>query len=58
MNLVTNYMNRFVQEEDGVTIVEMVIIVAVVLILVIPALADLGTAEDEKIKELTNKIGK
>jgi pilus assembly protein Flp/PilA len=58
MELVKNYMTRFYREEDGVTIVEMVIIVAVILILIIPALADLGTAEDEKLQELTEKISK
>lgn len=58
METVKHYVKRFYQEEDGVTIVEMVIIVAVILILIIPALAELGTAEDEKLKELTEKINK
>ncbi len=58
MDMVRNYAKRFLEEEDGVTIVEMVIIVAVILILIIPALAELGTAEDEKLKELTEKINK
>jgi pilus assembly protein Flp/PilA len=58
MGAVTNYLKRFVREEDGVTIVEMVIIVAVILILIIPALADLGTAEDEKLKDLRQKLDK
>ncbi|HZG16177.1 MAG TPA: pilus assembly protein [Candidatus Bathyarchaeia archaeon] len=58
MELIKHYASRFYREEDGVTIVEMVIIVAVILILIIPALAELGTAEDEKLKELTEKINK
>jgi pilus assembly protein Flp/PilA len=58
MSAVMNYLERFYREEDGVTIVEMVIIVAVILILIIPALAELGTAEDEKLKELKEKISK
>ena len=58
MELIKQYASRFYREEDGVTIVEMVIIVAVILILIIPALAELGTAEDEKLKELTEKINK
>ncbi|NGQ96438.1 pilus assembly protein [Brevibacillus sp. SYP-B805] len=58
MGAVANYLKRFVREEDGVTIVEMVIIVAVILILIIPALADLGTAEDEKLKDLRQKLDK
>ncbi|GAA4721534.1 pilus assembly protein [Brevibacillus fulvus] len=56
MQAIQNYAKRFVKEQDGVTIVEMVIIVAVILILIIPALVDLGETEDKKIKELTKKI--
>jgi pilus assembly protein Flp/PilA len=58
MKMVREYVRRFLREEDGVTIVEMVIIVAVILILIIPTLAELGTAEDEKLKELKEKISK
>lgn len=58
MEKVRKYLHRFYHEEDGVTIVEMVIIVAVILILIIPTLAELGTAEDEKLKELQEKISK
>lgn len=42
MSLIANFFQRFWSEEDGVTIVEMVIIVAVILILIIPTLASLG----------------
>ncbi|MFY0545781.1 pilus assembly protein [Brevibacillus sp. H7] len=58
MEIFKEYLNRFIHEEDAVTIVEMVIIVAVILILIIPALSELGTAEDEKLKELKDKISK
>jgi pilus assembly protein Flp/PilA len=58
MQMAREYVKRFYREEDGVTIVEMVIIVAVILILIIPTLAELGTAEDEKLKELKEKISK
>jgi|GEM_PF-612249 len=58
MQAASEYVKRFFREEDGVTIVEMVIIVAVILILIIPTLAELGTAEDEKLKELKEKISK
>ncbi|MGC5328626.1 pilus assembly protein [Brevibacillus sp. SYSU BS000544] len=58
MDLIQSYFTRFLQEEDAVTIVEMVIIVAVILILIIPALGELGTAEDEKLKELKDSISK
>ncbi|CCF15367.1 hypothetical protein BLGI_3309 [Brevibacillus laterosporus GI-9] len=40
------------------TIVEMVIIVAVILIFLIPTLVELRTAEDQKLKELQEKISK
>ncbi|WP_139492560.1 pilus assembly protein [Brevibacillus dissolubilis] len=52
------YLSRFWQEEEAVTIVEMVIIIAVILILLIPTLAELGSTQDEKIKELKEKISK
>jgi len=58
MESVLSYVKRFIQEEDGVTIVEMVIIIAVILILIIPALGELGQVEDEKIRELKEKISK
>lgn len=58
MSMVTQYLNRFWHEEDGVTIVEMVIIVGVVLLAVIPALVSLGEAEDAKLQELTDKLSK
>ena len=58
MSFVSDYLRRFWREEDGVTIVEMVIIVAVILILIIPTLASLGGAEDAKLKELQEKISK
>ena len=58
MSVISNYFKRFWHEEDGVTIVEMVIIVAVILILIIPTLSSLGEAEDAKLKELQEKIGK
>jgi pilus assembly protein Flp/PilA len=58
MTTLQEYLHRFYKEEDGVTIVEMVIIVAVILILIIPTLAELGNAEDEKLKELQEKISK
>lgn len=58
MTIIGSYLKRFWQEEDGVTIVEMVIIVAVILILIIPTLASLGEAEDGKLKELQEKISK
>jgi pilus assembly protein Flp/PilA len=58
MSMVTQYLNRFWYEEDGVTIVEMVIIVGVVLLAVIPALVSLGEAEDAKLQELTDKLSK
>jgi len=55
---VISYAKRFWREEDAVTIVEMVIIIAIILILLIPTLQELGTAEDEKLKELKEKISK
>jgi pilus assembly protein Flp/PilA len=58
MSIITQYLNRFWQEEDGVTIVEMVIIIAVVLMLVIPALQTLGEAEEAKLQEISDKISK
>lgn len=58
MSTVTQYLNRFWHEEDGVTIVEMVIIIGVVLLAVIPALIDLGEAEDAKLQELKDKLSK
>ncbi|MBY0089190.1 pilus assembly protein [Brevibacillus sp. M2.1A] len=58
MGAIADYFNRFWYEEDGVTIVEMVIIIAVILIVLIPTLTQLGTAEDEKLKELQEKISK
>ncbi len=58
MEAVASYVRRFLREEDAVTIVEMVIIIAVILILIIPTLADLGSAEDDKLKELREKISK
>ncbi|EJL25149.1 hypothetical protein [Brevibacillus sp. BC25] len=58
MGALANYVKRFWYEEDGVTIVEMVIIIAVILIVLIPTLTQLGTAEDEKLKELQEKISK
>lgn len=58
MAAITDYVKRFWYEEDGVTIVEMVIIIAVILILIIPTLTQLGEAEDEKLKELHEKISK
>ncbi|MFM1655032.1 pilus assembly protein [Brevibacillus sp. B_LB10_24] len=58
MKAVQAYAGRFVKEEDGVTIVEMVIIIAVILILIIPTLGELGSAEDDKLKELKDKISK
>ncbi|WP_400161805.1 Flp family type IVb pilin [Brevibacillus sp. TJ4] len=58
MSMVAQYVKRFWNEEDGVTIVEMVIIVGVVLLAVIPALVSLGEAEDAKLQELTDKLSK
>lgn len=58
MHLLRGYLNRFVREEDAVTIVEMVIIIAVILILIIPTLSELGTAENDKLKELKDNISK
>nr|WP_065067625.1 pilus assembly protein [Brevibacillus sp. WF146] len=58
LTFVHEYVRRFAREEDGVTIVEMVIIIAVILILIIPTLATLGEAEDAKLKELEEKISK
>ncbi|MGD8192491.1 Flp family type IVb pilin [Brevibacillus ginsengisoli] len=58
MQAIRAYWHRFIHEEDAVTIVEMVIIVAVILILVIPTLGELGTAEDTKLKELKDSISK
>ncbi|WP_409176579.1 pilus assembly protein [Brevibacillus fortis] len=58
MGTIAEYVKRFWYEEDGVTIVEMVIIIAVILIVLIPTLTQLGTAEDEKLKELQEKISK
>ncbi|AIG24528.1 pilus assembly protein [Brevibacillus sp. 7WMA2] len=58
MNYITHYARRFWKEEDAVTIVEMVIIVAVILIFLIPTLVELRTAEDQKLKELQEKISK
>lgn len=58
MDLLRGYLNRFVREEDAVTIVEMVIIIAVILILIIPTLSELGTAENDKLKELKDNISK
>ncbi|WGV60281.1 pilus assembly protein [Brevibacillus brevis] len=58
MGSIADYVKRFWYEEDGVTIVEMVIIIAVILIVLIPTLTQLGTAEDEKLKELQEKISK
>ncbi|WP_232699064.1 Flp family type IVb pilin [Brevibacillus daliensis] len=58
MNLVLNYAQRFWKEEDGVTIVEMVIIVAVILVFLIPTLVELRTTEDEKLKELQEQLSK
>ncbi len=58
MQAIRSYLTRFMREEEAVTIVEMVIIVAVILILVIPTLGELGTAEDEKLKELKESISK
>ncbi|ASJ56698.1 pilus assembly protein [Brevibacillus porteri] len=58
MGTIADYVKRFWYEEDGVTIVEMVIIIAVILIVLIPTLTQLGTAEDEKLKELQEKISK
>ncbi len=58
MGTFSDYVKRFWYEEDGVTIVEMVIIIAVILIVLIPTLTQLGTAEDEKLKELQEKISK
>ncbi|MCR8987325.1 pilus assembly protein [Brevibacillus laterosporus] len=58
MNYITHYARRFWKDEDAVTIVEMVIIVAVILIFLIPTLVELRTAEDQKLKELQEKISK
>ena len=58
MSMVAKYLHRFWHEEDGVTIVEMVIIVGVVLLAVIPALVSLSEAEDAKLQELTDKLSK
>ncbi|MEJ8547124.1 pilus assembly protein [Brevibacillus borstelensis] len=58
MTLITDYIRRFAQEEDGVTIVEMVIIIAIILIVLIPTLQNLGSAEDARIQELETQISK
>ncbi|MBM7110809.1 hypothetical protein SAM19_04229 [Brevibacillus laterosporus] len=58
MNYIVHYARRFWKEEDAVTIVEMVIIVAVILIFLIPTLVELRTTEDQKLKELQEKISK
>ncbi|QOS98563.1 pilus assembly protein [Brevibacterium sp. JNUCC-42] len=58
MNDIVHYAERFWKEEDAVTIVEMVIIVAVILIFLIPTLVELRTTEDQKLKELQEKISK
>ncbi|RAP27200.1 pilus assembly protein [Brevibacillus laterosporus] len=58
MNDIVHYAKRFWIEEDAVTIVEMVIIVAVILIFLIPTLVELRTTEDQKLKELQEKISK
>ncbi|QDX92006.1 pilus assembly protein [Brevibacillus laterosporus] len=58
MNDIVHYAKRFWKEEDAVTIVEMVIIVAVILIFLIPTLVELRTTEDQKLKELQEKISK
>jgi pilus assembly protein Flp/PilA len=58
MEKALEYFKRFYREEDAVTIVEMVIIVAVILIVLIPTLVELGATEDEKLKELQEKISK
>lgn len=58
MNYIVHYAKRFWKEEDAVTIVEMVIIVAVILIFLIPTLVELRTTEDQKLKELQEKISK
>lgn len=54
----TDYARRFFNEEDGVTIVEMVIIVAVVLLVVFPVLVDLGSAEKNRLEELEKNLAK
>ncbi|QQE74603.1 pilus assembly protein [Brevibacillus composti] len=58
MTWASNYLARFVKEEDGVTIVEMVIIIAVVLILLVPTLKNLGETENERLKEIETMISK
>ncbi|MET3291361.1 pilus assembly protein [Brevibacillus fluminis] len=58
MNAVIGYVQRFMREEDAVTIVEMVIIVAVILIVVLPTLQNLGSAENERLEEMESKLRK
>ncbi|MDH4619812.1 pilus assembly protein [Brevibacillus sp. AY1] len=58
MSMITQYLKRFWQDEDGVTIVEMVIIIAVILMAVIPALMALGEAEEARLQEITDKLSK
>lgn len=56
--MIRTYLTRFWQEEEAVTIVEMVVIIAVILILIIPTLASLGEAENEKLSELRDTLSK
>lgn len=58
MSKVADYARRFMREEEAVTIVEMVIIVAVILIVVFPTLQNLGSAENERLEEMESKLRK
>lgn len=58
MSMVSQYLKRFWHEEEGVTIVEMVVIVAVILMVVIPALVTLGQAEEARLEEIADKLSK
>ncbi|CAM5778479.1 MULTISPECIES: hypothetical protein [Brevibacillus] len=58
MTLITDYIRRFAKEEDGVTIVEMVIIIAIILIVLIPTLQNLGSVEEARIQELETQLSK
>ncbi|MGE5702083.1 MAG: pilus assembly protein [Clostridia bacterium] len=58
MGAVAAYAKRFVQEEEAVTIIEMVIIIAVILVVVFPTLKSLGEAEDARLKEMEGNLQK
>jgi pilus assembly protein Flp/PilA len=52
-----SFMNRLMSEEDGATMVEYALMVALIAVVVMVAATTLGTSISSKLGEATTKLG-